>query len=87
MREKYGKFYADWRDETGTRHMRAFASRNEAQRFQNDRRAETRLRKKAQASAMLLNTLKRGRRVGAAMLTSSSRRNSQKLRGLSRSTN
>jgi hypothetical protein len=33
MRAKYGKFYADWRDEKGKRHMKAFGTRKEAARF------------------------------------------------------
>jgi hypothetical protein len=30
MREKYGKFYADWYDESGARHTKALATKQEA---------------------------------------------------------
>lgn len=33
MKHKYGKFYADWRDEHGVRHAKAFKLKKHAERF------------------------------------------------------
>jgi hypothetical protein len=84
MREKYGKFYADWYDEDGRRHTKALDTKLEAKQFKKEREAEILLRKKARASAskptataQLRSTAKRGRMVGARTRTSSSRANSR----------
>jgi hypothetical protein len=33
MKKKWGKFYADWRDEKGVRHAKAFRSKPAARRY------------------------------------------------------
>ena len=50
MEKKYGKFYADWRDEHGKRHRRAFKTAAEARAYQTAQ-LKRRDRKKAPASA------------------------------------
>lgn len=50
MRKRYGKFYADWRDEKGIRHMKACPSRKAAIRLTAKMRAQT-AAKKTVASA------------------------------------
>lgn len=40
MRERYGKFHADWRDEKGIRHMKACRSRKAALRLTAKMRVE-----------------------------------------------
>lgn len=45
MRTNHGKFYADWRDETGERKRKAFATAKEARKYQAEMRAEVRARK------------------------------------------
>ena len=42
MKTKYGRFFAEWRDESGRRLAKSFKSRREAQRFQDQIRAEVR---------------------------------------------
>ena len=63
MREKYGKFYADWYDENGARHTKALLTKQEARQFKREREAEILLAKKARASASKPNTAVRSRRV------------------------
>lgn len=50
MKVKFGKFYADWRDEHGRRHAKAFKLKKSAEAFAKKMRAEA-AAKKAQASA------------------------------------
>ena len=38
MQRKYGKFYADWQDERGTRKRKAFPTKKGALRFQQKQR-------------------------------------------------
>jgi hypothetical protein len=49
MRNKYGSFYADWRDQHGQRHMKAFPTKKAALRYQAQQRALAQA-KKARAS-------------------------------------
>ena len=84
MREKYGKFYADWYDESGARHTKALSTKQEAKQFKKEREAEVLLRKKARASVSkpnatgrLRSTAKRGRKAGARTRTNSSRASSR----------
>ena len=49
MKKKYGKFYADWRDEKGVRHAKACNSRKAALRLTARMQRQARA-KKAQAS-------------------------------------
>lgn len=48
MRKKYGKFYADWKDEHGHRRMKACATKGAAEKFTRKMRREV-ASKKAQA--------------------------------------
>jgi hypothetical protein len=48
MRHRYGSYYADWRDATGKRRMKAFDTKKGALRFQAKMRREVSA-KKAQA--------------------------------------
>jgi hypothetical protein len=50
MRNKYGKFYADWRDEHGRRHMKACKTKRAALRLQQKQKNAAHA-KKAQAQA------------------------------------
>ena len=45
MKLKHGKFYADWRDETGRRKAKAFESAKEARKFQIEMRVQSHARK------------------------------------------
>jgi hypothetical protein len=38
MRHKYGKFYADWRDSAGVRHMKAFPTKKKAEAYAEQQR-------------------------------------------------
>ena len=64
MRTKAGKWYADWRDEHGKRHMKACASKKAAQRMSEKKRREA-AAKKTRASAPSAKSPKRGPRRGA----------------------
>jgi len=69
MRKKYGKFYADWRDEHGHRRMKALSSKKAAISYQTKMRRAVRA-KKAQASARLRTSARPGqKRVGASAQT------------------
>jgi len=35
-KQKYGKWYADWRDEQGKRHAKSFDSKRAARKFQDE---------------------------------------------------
>lgn len=97
MREKYGKFYADWYDENGARHTKALPTKQEARQFKREREAEILLTKKARASASKPNTAarsrraqsrsiaRRGRKAGAHTRTNSSRVSSRRLPATHRS--
>ncbi len=61
MRKKAGKYYADWRDEHGRRHMKACASKEAAIRLSRKMRREV-AAKKAQSSGMFAPSPKRGAR-------------------------
>jgi hypothetical protein len=45
MRSKYGKFYADWRDNHGARRMKAFTTKKAALKYQAARRNEVQTKK------------------------------------------
>jgi len=59
MKTKYGKHYADWRDEHGKRHAKAFPTKKAALRWQRRMQLAT-AGKKAQASARLKQSAMRG---------------------------
>ncbi len=61
MRKKYGRFYADWRDQHGKRKMKSFPTKNGALRHQNKMRAAA-AAKKARASAASPKSAKPGPR-------------------------
>ena len=86
MRKKYGKFYADWRDEHGVRHMKAFARKDHAERYTRKmRRAIT--AKKAQPSEPSARISEPGRKhTRAAATTGCSRATSKPRSARSRST-
>lgn len=71
MREKYGKFYADWKDKQGHRRMKAFPTKTGALRHQAKMREESNPKKHA-ASARSVRSLrltKRPRRKNATIST------------------
>jgi hypothetical protein len=45
MRKKYGKYYADWRDQHGKRHMKAFPTAKAAKRYAEKQRKDTAAKK------------------------------------------
>ncbi len=51
MRKKYGKWYADWRDETGVRHAKAFPTKKAAQRHTDKMRAQVAAKKSPRPAA------------------------------------
>ncbi len=59
MRKKYGKFYADWRDQHGHRRMKAFPTKPAALKHQDKQRRAI-ARKKARASAPSQTSARRG---------------------------
>lgn len=65
MRKKAGKFYADWRDEHGVRHMKACRSKAAAQRLSTLKRREA-AAKKDQRSATSRRSRARGSRAARA---------------------
>ncbi|MBZ5540940.1 MAG: hypothetical protein LAN61_10530 [Acidobacteriia bacterium] len=65
MRKKYGKFYADWRDEHGQRHMKACPSKKAAAQLSTKMRREA-AAKKDQPSATSARSVARGRKAGRA---------------------
>jgi hypothetical protein len=50
VKQKSGKWLADWRDERGRRHRKAFRSKGQAARYQQRKRMEAES-KKVRASA------------------------------------
>jgi len=46
MKMKSGKWLADWRDASGVRHRKAFASKSAARRYQHRKHTETLAAKK-----------------------------------------
>jgi len=61
MRKKYGKLYADWRDEHGKLKMKAFPTKTGALRYQNKMRTQV-AGKKARASPTSRTSPPRGPR-------------------------
>ncbi len=61
MKHKYGKWYADWRDEHGKRKAKAFKSKKAAQKFSHRMQLLAQA-KKAPASAASLKSAKPGPR-------------------------
>ncbi len=61
MRKKYGKLYADWRDEHGKLKMKAFPTKTGALRYQNKMRTQV-AGKKARASPTSRTSPPRGSR-------------------------
>ena len=74
---KSGKFLADWRDENGRRHRKAFLSKSQALRFQH-KQAHDAASKKARASAHSANLQRRGARPGRSMAASATPRSSSR---------
>jgi hypothetical protein len=84
MQKKLGKWYADWRDEKGRRHRKAFPSRGGALRHQHKMAKDARA-KKALASGPSGSSPRRGNRASARhvrkeTLHFSLRKNSRKSR-------
>jgi hypothetical protein len=65
MKQRYGKWLADWRDASGTRHRKAFDMKKTAQRHQ-DRMQRESAEKKDHASATSPRSATRGSRRKAA---------------------
>jgi hypothetical protein len=63
MRTKFGSYYADWRDERGRRHMKAFKSKRAAAKYTAKMQAQA-AAKKARASARSAQSRRRGPRPG-----------------------
>jgi ferric-dicitrate binding protein FerR (iron transport regulator) len=61
MWKKYGKYFADWYDERGKRHRRAFDTAGAAKRHSKKMAAEARLRKNAPRPATPPKSRRRGR--------------------------
>jgi hypothetical protein len=61
MKHKYGKWYADWRDEHGQRKAKAFRTKKAALKFSRKMQADA-AAKKAPASARSRRSSKRGPR-------------------------
>ncbi len=51
MQKKCGKFFADWRDQHGKRHRKAFNRKRDAQAFAKGMRTKSARLKKAHRSA------------------------------------
>jgi hypothetical protein len=68
MLKKYGKFYADWDDEHGKRHRKAFRAKKAALQFQAKRRNEV-AAKKARPTRVSRPSSKPGRKHGRAPAT------------------
>ena len=51
MTKKWGKWYADWSDETGARRRKAFTTRREAIAFQESARKKARAGRQSLKSA------------------------------------
>jgi hypothetical protein len=68
MRKKYGKFYADWTDETGHRKMKAFPTKKAALRFTAKMRGQV-TAKKARASGPSATSAPRSPRPSRATKT------------------
>ena len=62
MRHKFGSFYADWRDQFGKRHMKAFTTKKAAAKFGLKMRREA-TAKKAQAPRRLGASSRRSRKA------------------------
>jgi len=75
MRKRYGKFYADWRDEHGIRHMKACRSIEAARRFTAKMHAAV-TTKKARAAKPSRESAVRGRRRRAKTRTGGTSRSS-----------
>ena len=61
MLHKYGKWYADWRDESGKRKRKAFRTKNAAKRHEERMRAQA-ITKKEPRPARSGNSRRSGRR-------------------------
>jgi len=68
MRKKYGKWYADWRDEHGQRKMKSFPSKSAALRHQSKMRREV-AAKKVRAAGPSRKSPKRGPKASHAAAT------------------
>lgn len=75
MQKKSGKWFADWRDATGVRHRKAFATRKAALKHQT-RQANAAHEKKAHASAPSPSYALRGRKLSRAGHRASTQRES-----------
>jgi hypothetical protein len=76
MQKKYGKFYADWRDEKGNRKRKAFRTKTAAERFQTRmRRLST--AKKDQAGKRSARSARSSRRKRPTTSAPSSHRTSR----------
>ena len=76
MREKFGSHYADWRDEHGRRHMKAFPTKAAAQR--HTRKMRRAIAKKASHAAKSGPSPMRGWQAAHTRTTSTSSRKSTK---------
>lgn len=86
MLHKYGKWYADWDDEEGKRHRKAFPSKARALKFQAKMRNAVAL-KKARHSARLATSARRGPKPSKKGRRPRTRQaNSPKLRAVSQPT-
>ena len=74
MRKRYGKYFADWRDERGKRHMKAFPTAKAARAYTQRMRRET--AKKAHHAAPPATSRARGSRRGRTKAISASSTNS-----------
>jgi hypothetical protein len=87
MRKKYGKFYADWRDEHGTRKMKAFPTAPLANKHTRKMKRAA-AAKKVQPSERSARISGPGRkRTRAAATTACSRATSKRRSAKSRSAN
>jgi hypothetical protein len=68
MQKKYGKFYADWRDEKGARHRKACSSAKAAKRFTRKMLSQA-ASKKDQPRATSRRSAKRGPKTRQATAT------------------
>lgn len=69
MRKKYGKHYADWRDEHGVRHMKAFDTKRAAVQFQTKQRNLTQAKKVQPSAEQSGRPPRRGRKASRPMDT------------------
>ena len=85
MLRKLGKYFANWRDEHGVRHRKAFASADTARRHQRSMQRQV-ATKKSQASGASANSVRPGRKAATLKRSRRSRSSSRRISALSRPT-